>query len=93
MTDPNRDENPLQGWHVSKTINLGHLATTVAMLMSVLWFFSVQDARIGQVELNIQHLQVSRDADQARTDKKFDEIRGYMLRIESKLDRVIESDR
>ena len=45
------------------------------------------------MELNIKHLQEVRSADQARTDKKFDEIRSYMLRIEGKLDRIIEGPR
>lgn len=52
-----------------------------------------QDNRLTQAELNIKHLQEARNADQARTEKKFDEIRAYMLRIESKLDRIIESER
>ena len=80
-------------WHVSKTINLGHLLTTAFMLVSVMWFFFQQDSRISQVELNIKHLHEVHSADQARTDKKFDEIRSYMLRIEGKLDRIIEGPR
>ena len=84
------NRTPPEHWHISKTINLGHLLTTAFMLVSVMWFFFQQDSRISQVELNIKHLQEVRSADQARTDKKFDEIRSYMLRIEGKLDRIIE---
>lgn len=92
MSDnPHRREGDV--WHVSKTINLGHLVTTGLMLVSLLWFFAQQDSRISQAELNIKHLQDSRAQDMARTDKKFDEIRSYMLRIEGKLDRIIEDDR
>ena len=87
------NDNPLQGWHVSKTINIGHLLTTAVILVTVMLFFSNQDARIGEAELNIQHLQASRADDQKRTDKKFTEIRSYMLRIEAKLDRIIGLDR
>lgn len=82
-----------ENWHISKTINLGHLVTTGLMLVSLLWFFAQQDSRISQAELNIKHLQEARAADLARTDKKFDEIRSYMLRIEAKLDRIIENER
>ena len=87
------NDSPLQGWHVSKTINIGHLLTTAVILVTVMLFFSKQDARIGEAELNIQHLQASRADDQKRTDKKFTEIRSYMLRIEAKLDRIIGLDR
>ena len=92
MSENNQDRRE-DSWHVSKTINLGHLLTTAIMLVSVMWFFAQQDSRISQTELNIRHIQGSRAADQVRTDKKFDEIRSYMLRIESKLDRIIENDR
>lgn len=88
---PHRREG--ESWHVSKTINLGHLATTGLMLISLFWFVAQQDSRISQAELNIKHLQDSRASDMARTEKKFDEIRSYMLRIESKLDRIIEDER
>lgn len=90
QSDQNREDNR---WHVSKTINLGHIVTTAVMFVSVMWFFFQQDSRISQVELNIKHIQEVRATDQIRTDKKFDEIRAYMLRIESKLDRIIEGDR
>ena len=86
---PNLTEN----WHISKTINIGHLAATGLMLVSLFWFVAQQDSRISQAELNIKHLQDSRATDMARTEKKFEEIRAYMLRIESKLDRIIESER
>lgn len=84
------DQNPLSGWHVSKTVNIGHIVTTVFMLVTFMFYLAGQENRISQAELNIKHLQDSRLADQQRTDKKFDEIRSYMLRIEGKLDRIIE---
>lgn len=93
MPDNSPQRREGDSWHVSKTINLGHLATTGLMLVSLFWFFAQQDSRISQAELNIKHLQDSRAQDIARTDKKFDEIRSYMLRIEGKLDRIIESER
>lgn len=86
---PREDGN----WHLSKTINLGHILTTAFMFVTVMWFFFQQDSRISQIELGLKHIQEVRVADQARTDKKFDEIRSYMLRIEGKLDRIIESER
>ena len=39
------NDNPLQGWHVSKTINIGHLLTTAVILVTVMLFFSKQVAR------------------------------------------------
>lgn len=84
------EDNPLAGWHVSKTVNLGHIVTTAVMIIAAMWYLAGQESRISQAELNIKHLQEARTFDQARADKKFDEIRAYMLRIEGKLDRIIE---
>lgn len=87
MPDTDFDQAP--GWHLSKTINITHLLTTGMLIVSGLWYLAGQDSRIGQLELNVKHLQESRVADQARTEKRFDEIRATMLRIDSKLDRLI----
>jgi hypothetical protein len=38
-------ENPLNRWHVSRTINIGHLLTTAVILVTVMLFFSKQVAR------------------------------------------------
>jgi len=86
------NSNPLQGWHVSKTISIGHLLTTAVILTTVMWFFSQQEARLGQAELNILNLQMRQDDMQQRTNKKFDVIRAYMVRIDQKLDRIIERE-
>jgi|AntRauTorckE5430_2_1112549.scaffolds.fasta_scaffold68407_2 hypothetical protein len=94
MTDPNRDDQSRsEPWHISRAVSLTHILSTVTIIGALFIYFSDVNGRVNSNALSIQHLQTTRDDDQVRTDKKFDEIRGYMLRIESKLDRVIESDR
>ena len=94
MTDPNRDDQSRsEPWHISRAVSLTHILSTVTIIGALFIYFSDVNGRVNNNALNIQHLQTTRADDQVRTDKKFDEIRGYMLRIESKLDRVIESDR
>lgn len=92
MSDTANHHQP-EPWHLSRAVNIGHILSTVSLVGVLMWYQAGQDNRLTQAELNIEHLQESRLADQQRTDKKFDEIRAYMLRIESKLDRIIESDR
>lgn len=79
------------GWHISKTINITHLLTTMAMLLSVLWYLAGQDTRISQAELNIRHLQDQRIQDRTSTEKEFNELRVDLRAINSKLDRLIEN--
>jgi len=98
MTDPNRDDRDgndrrSDPWHISRAVSLTHILSTITIIGALFIYFSDMTGRVASNTLNIQHLQTTRADDQVRTDKKFDEIRGYMLRIESKLDRVIESDR
>ena len=94
MTDPNRDERRRsEPWHISRAVSLTHILSTVTIIGALFIYLSDVNGRVTSNALNIQHLKTTRADDLVRTDKKFDEIRGYMLRIESKLDRVIESER
>ena len=94
MTEPRRDDyRRSEPWHISRAVSITHILSTVTIIGALFIYFSDMNGRVASNTLNIQHLQTTRADDQVRTDKKFDEIRGYMLRIESKLDRVIESDR
>ena len=98
MTDPNRDDRDnrdrrLDPWHISRAVSLTHILSTITIIGALFIYFSDVNGRVASNAQNIQHLQTTRADDQVRTEKKFDEIRGYMTRIENKLDRVIESDR
>lgn len=77
------------GWHLSRTINITHLLTTGMLIISGLWYLAGQDSRIGALEITVKHMQESRLQDQARTEKRFDEIRSTMQRIDGKLDQLI----
>lgn len=87
MTDmPDR-----RGWHLDKSVSVAHIGTTIGLIVGALWFFAGQDTRISNLELNIKHLQAERAADQGRTEKKFDELKTDLRMINTKLDRLIES--
>ncbi len=78
-------------WHISKSISIGHIMTTLTALLAALWFFAQQDTRISNLELNVKHLQAQNVLERDRTDRKFDELKADLQRINSKLDRLIES--
>lgn len=87
------DENPLAGWHVSKTVNLGHLVTTGAMILAAIWYLAGQDTRLSRAELNIEHLQMSRANESARIEKKFDELKQDLRIISAKIDQLNRDER
>lgn len=83
-------DNPQrEPWHISRAVSVTHILSTITIVAAVFIFLSEQNSRISSNELNIAHLQQSRVADEARTEKRFDEIRSTMLRIDGKLDQLI----
>ena len=60
-------------------------------MLAAFWFLAQQDTRISNLELNYSHLKASRAEDQARTDRKFEELKTDLRTINAKLDRLIES--
>lgn len=80
-----------RGWHLDKGVSVAHILTTVALIITALWYLAGQDKRISNLELNYSHLKASRMEDQDRTSAKFDELKTDLRMINTKLDRLIES--
>ena len=78
-------------WHISKSISIGHIITTMTALLAAFWFFAQQDTRISNLELNVKHLQEQNVEERDRTEKKFDDLKTDLRLINAKLDRLIES--
>jgi len=91
------DDSDRRGWHIDRGIPPAVIVTIIIAVISgaaaVATMAVGQDRRIGDVELNVRHIQQSRVYDQQRTEKKFDELKTDLRTINSKLDRLIESDR
>jgi hypothetical protein len=86
MSDPDR-----RGWHVQKGIDAIHVITTFVFIIGGFWFLAGQDKRISNLELSAQYAQESSVSQQQRTEKKLTELKSNLRDINSKLDRLIES--
>ena len=86
MSDPDR-----RGWHVQKGIDAIHVITTFVFIIGGFWFLAGQDKRISNLELSAQYMQQSSGSQQQRTEKKLTELKSDLRAINSKLDRLIES--
>lgn len=86
MSDPDR-----RGWHVQKGVDAIHLLTTFVFIIGGFWFLAGQDKRISNLELSAQYAQESSVSQQQRTEKKLTELKSNLRDINSKLDRLIES--
>jgi hypothetical protein len=87
------DDSDRRGWHVDKGIGVAHIITTCMLIVTALWYLAGQDKRLAVLESGFIYVQQSRVTDQGRTDKKFDDLKIDLRTINSKLDRLIESDR
>ncbi|WP_138436531.1 hypothetical protein [Marinobacter shengliensis] len=80
-----------RGWHVDKGIGVAHILTTVGLALGGIWYIAGQDNRVSQAELNIRHLEAQMERDRQSIEKKHDELRVDLRLINSKLDRLIET--
>lgn len=82
------------GWHLKREIQLGHLISTLAIAASAVAYINKMDQRLAIIETSVaeakQH-QASRDAQQDNAAAQSDAlIRAQLVRIDEKLDRLIE---
>lgn len=71
---------------MKKEINIAHIITTVALLVSGFLYLSDMDKRINANAITIDHMEQQRSEDVERTQKQLETI-------DKKLDKLIESYR
>ena len=80
-----------RGWHIDKGIPIAVIISVIILAVTISRDQSKQDERISLVEGSVRVLQQARMNDRERTEKKFDELKEDLRRINDKLDRLIES--
>lgn len=78
-------------WHLDKTISVGHLVSTLVIAVSVFSWAMALDKRVEQNSLAISHLKEQQATEQKRIQELRQEIKQDLRDINSKLDRLIES--
>ena len=83
--------DPTDRWHLSKSVNLTHITTTLALIVALFSWGSKMDVRLSVVERAII-MQQEIDARQDLTSREvYARIERRLEQIDSKLDRVIEN--
>lgn len=84
------DNNNPESWHLSKSINIGHILTTIAVVLSAFAYINAFDKRLAETELKVVYLREAQDQQTVRTDEKFRDIKTDLKDISKKLDKIIE---
>lgn len=80
MTNPQPQP---QKFHLEKSISVGHILTTVVILVGAITYFNDFDKRISATEQEIVFIKTQRVEDSRRIEKRLDSI-------DAKLDRILE---
>ena len=79
-------------WHLSRSISLSHMLTTVALVISGVVYVGDIDTKVEKQGVQIESLQ--REVEKQRDDTKqmFGQLRDDMKGIDTKLDRLIDRE-
>ena len=76
-----RKESEDESWHLSKTVNISHLATTVVLVVGMVSYIgdietrvAVQNSELVNIKERIQHIDESHNQMFERIDKKLDKL-------------------
>lgn len=87
---PTPKHNNSQGFHLEKSVSVGHLITTVSILFSMIWWGSTVETRLAVNEAKIAESVATHDRDQKDVDQLRNDIKEELKAINEKMDRLIE---
>ncbi|TVO75126.1 hypothetical protein [Sedimenticola selenatireducens] len=77
---PERRGNP---WHLKREISVGHLLTTISMLLAAFWFFAGLDKRVTVLEQVSGSRSIEIQRRLTGMESKIDEVYRLLLNSES----------
>ena len=79
-------------WHFDKSISMGHIVSTIMLAGAVAGFMFSQNTKIETLSVRLNNNTGLIERQQRHHDQDITLIRDQLLRMESKLDRVIERE-
>lgn len=90
MKTENYEGDDRRRWHIDRTVNIGHLLTTVAMLASLLVVLARFDTRLTLIEMHIETQRETNKRHEKTDDDLQRSIKEAIDRLELKLDKALE---
>jgi len=72
-------------WHLEKNVSVGHLITTVTIVIGVVIFVMKMDARITKIEVEVKHNTQTSVRIEGQVQQKLHEIMEATIRIEQRI--------
>ena len=79
-------------WHIEKSVSIGHILTTISLLVALAGFVMTTNTKISLNEERINAISQRVERETLRTAQDQQQIRQSLQRIEDKLDRYIERE-
>ena len=79
-------------WHLSRSISLSHMLTTVALVISGVVYVGDIDTKVEKQGIQIESLQKEVERQRDDTKQMFGQLRDDMKGIDQKLDKLIERE-
>ena len=77
-------------WHIDKTVSIGHMISTVVVLVTGVMYIDSIDTKVEKQGVKIEAIQQQVHQQRSDTKDMLLHIRDDMKRINNKLDRLIE---
>lgn len=75
-------------WHIEKSVSVGHLLTTVALVAGFIVSWSQMHARIETQSVQIQAVDAKLEREIVRQSEDMSAVRQSLIRIEDRLERL-----
>ena len=79
-------------WHMERGISVTHLITTASLIASLFIFASRMDTRVTVLETEVSNGKITNTQLRAEMKESNAEIKQYLVRIESKLDKKMDKN-
>lgn len=90
MNDHIQRTQSIEGWHLKKEIQFGHIITTLTVAVAAMFYFSKIEQRIALVEQQIIQQRERDDRQDKATAEALILLRQQLEKMDGKLDRALE---
>lgn len=81
-------KNEHQTWHIEKSVSVGHLLTTLALLAGFVVSWAQMNTRIETQNVQIQAVDAKLEREIVRQAEDMQAVRSSLMRIEDRLERM-----